>query len=141
MVVPRQIADRVEDILSITSLRAPAYAQHVLKRWISDDELWLRSRLAELRGLRDHAVHRLCELPWLRVHRQAATAYLFPDISALRLPHWEVARRLVTEARVLVNPGYQFGPRGSGSFRVCYAPGRSDMGCGTDSDDIGAGRT
>lgn len=121
VVAPRQIVDRVEDVLSITSLRAPAYAQHVLKRWLTDDEVWLRERLVELRRLRDHTVRRLTVLPWLRVHPQQATAYLFPDASALGLPDWEVARRLVTDARVLVNPGYQFGPRGSGSFRICYA--------------------
>lgn len=43
------------------------------------------------------------------------------DASALPLPGHLLAEHLVREARVLVSPGYQFGPRGVGSFRLCYA--------------------
>ena len=32
-----------------------------------------------------------------------------------------VAARLQRDARVIVSPGYQFGPSGVGHFRVCYA--------------------
>jgi bifunctional pyridoxal-dependent enzyme with beta-cystathionase and maltose regulon repressor activities len=28
---------------------------------------------------------------------------------------------LMEEAGVIVNPGYQFGPKGRGSFRICFA--------------------
>jgi bifunctional pyridoxal-dependent enzyme with beta-cystathionase and maltose regulon repressor activities len=50
-----------------------------------------------------------------------ATAYLFPDVSALGLPDQEVAARLQQEAKLIVSPGYQFGPAGVGHFRVCFA--------------------
>jgi aspartate/methionine/tyrosine aminotransferase len=60
----------------------------------------------------------LREAPGLRVSRPPA---LFVDTSALQTPDHVLAERLVREARVLVSPGYQFGARGVGSFRICYA--------------------
>ena len=55
-----------------------------------------------------------------------ATAYLFPDVSALRLADHAVAARLQQEAGVIVSPGYQFGPAGVGHFRTCYARNESE---------------
>ena len=49
------------------------------------------------------------------------TAYLWPDVSALGLTDVQVARVLQDEAKVVVSPGYQFGPSGIGHFRICYA--------------------
>jgi aspartate/methionine/tyrosine aminotransferase len=33
----------------------------------------------------------------------------------------DVVARLQRDARVVVSPGYQFGPAGVGHFRVCFA--------------------
>jgi len=118
---PALVIDAMEDVQSVTSLRAPAYAQHVLHGWLSDDGAWLGERLAEFTALRALTTRRLSELPWVTVHPQAGTAYLFPDLSALGVADHLVAERLVREARVLVSPGYQFGRRGMGSMRLCYA--------------------
>ncbi|WP_411139831.1 hypothetical protein [Streptomyces sp. x-80] len=66
--------------------------------------------------------HAACYLPLHEVPQApAGTAYLFPDVSALGLPDEEVAARLVRDAHLLINPGYQFGPAGRGHFRICYA--------------------
>ena len=51
----------------------------------------------------------------------AGTAYLWPDVSALGLTDVQVARVLQDEAKVVISPGYQFGPSGIGRFRICYA--------------------
>lgn len=118
---PAWAIDAMEDMLSITALRAPAYAQHVLTGWMVDDHEWLAERLCDLTRLRDVTVERLRQLPWLRVYPQAGTAYVFPDVSALRLPDVVVAERLAHDAGVLVSPGYHFGPGGRGHFRLCYA--------------------
>ena len=42
-------------------------------------------------------------------------------MSSLGLPDQEVAARLQQDAKVIVSPGYQFGPAGVGHFRVCFA--------------------
>ncbi|MEO3756530.1 aminotransferase class I/II-fold pyridoxal phosphate-dependent enzyme [Streptomyces sp. B6B3] len=121
VVAPPDVVDGAEDMLAATALRAPAYAQHLLIHWLRDDEEFVRRRLDDLRSLRDHTLARLAEVPALRTARPPATAYLFVDASALRLPDHVLAELLVREAGVLVSPGYQFGARGVGSFRVCYA--------------------
>jgi aspartate/methionine/tyrosine aminotransferase len=48
------------------------------------------------------------------------TADLFPRV-AVDIPDQELALALKTEAGLVVNPGYQFGPRGEGHFRICFA--------------------
>jgi len=111
----------VENIVSITSLRAPAYAQHVLSGWLERDREMLATRLAEFRAMRETTVAALRRLPWLRVHPQQGTAYLWVDVSALGLSNFAIAQALMNKAGVLVSPGYQFGPGWAGHFRICYA--------------------
>lgn len=113
--------DAMEDVLSVTALRAPGYAQHVLTGWLNLDQDWLAERLADFTQLRQMTTERLQQLPWLTVYPQQGTAYVFPDVSALGLPDVVVAQRLARDAGVLVSPGYHFGPGGVGCFRLCYA--------------------
>lgn len=118
---PAAVIKGIEDMQSITALRAPAYAQHVLTPWLRDDGEWLASRLLEFKGLREMTVKAFRKLPWLKLDIQNATAYAWPDVSALGQPDALVSGALMREAGVLVSPGYQFGPGGAGHFRVCYA--------------------
>jgi len=118
---PPDVLEAVESVLSATSLRAPAYAQQLMRRWWADDAGWVAARVTELRRLHDSTIEAFRRVPYLRVRSAQATAYLFPDVSALGLPDHVVAGRLQRDARVIVSPGYQFGPAGVGHFRVCFA--------------------
>jgi aspartate/methionine/tyrosine aminotransferase len=118
---PPDVLDAIESVLSAMSLRAPAYAQQLLKHWWVDDLDFVAARVPELRHLHDATIERFREVPFLKVHPAQGTAYLFPDISALALPDQQVAARLQRDAKVIVSPGYQFGPAGVGHFRVCFA--------------------
>lgn len=121
VVAPKHLVGAAEDVLSITALRAPAYAQHVLKGWLTQDVAWVADRVEQLRGLRELTLTRLSELSWIGLAPQRGTAYLFPDVSALGVADSVVAESLARRADVLISPGYQFGPAGTGHFRVCYA--------------------
>lgn len=121
VVGPPDVMQAVEQTLAATSLRAPAYAQRLLIRWLVDDREFLARRLVELEALRDMTVAALRRVPGLRVVPHGGTAYLYCDVSALGATDVEVARTLQQEAGVVVSPGYQFGPSGLGRFRVCYA--------------------
>jgi len=121
VVGPAHLVDRMENVLSLTSLRAPAYSQHILIPWLRDDQEWLATRLREFTALREMTVTKFQKLPWLRLRPQAGTAYAWPDISKLELPDADVAGAILRDAGVLVSPGYQFGPQANGHFRVCYA--------------------
>lgn len=121
VVAQAEIIARMENVQSITALRAPAYSQHLLVRWLRDDNSWLQERLVDFTALRELTESKLKRLPWLNWLPGEGTAYAWLDVSALGLSDFEVAAELLTDAAVLVSPGYQFGPGNEGHFRVCYA--------------------
>jgi aspartate/methionine/tyrosine aminotransferase len=118
---PPELITRMEDVMGIASLRAPAYAQHVMTRWIRDDEDYVQSRIGEYQTLRDRSVEALRDIPGVGVEASGGSAYLFPDFAGLRATDQEVAIALKRDAGLVVNPGYQFGARGSKHFRICFA--------------------
>ena len=132
VVGPAPLMARLENVLSITSLRAPAYAQHLLPIWLRDDNEWLRGLLPQFTALREMTIERLRRLPWLHLEPQAGTAYVWPDVSALGMSDAEVAQALMKDAGVLVSPGYQFGTQGDGHFRLCYARDENEWSAALD---------
>lgn len=132
-VAPAEITARMEDVLSLTGLRAPSYAQHMLVGWMSDDEQYMRGRIEDYRPLRDLAVKRFNESSALEVATPRGSAYMFPKVLG-DVPDQEIARRLLLEADLIVNPGYQFGPRGLGHLRLCLA--QEEETWATAVDDI-----
>ncbi|MFC4786393.1 pyridoxal phosphate-dependent aminotransferase [Nocardioides sp. MAHUQ-72] len=132
VVAPADVVAAGEQTLAITALRAPAYAQHLLTRWLRDDQDFLAERVKALQALRDMTADRLCEVPGLHLRVHDGTAYLFPDVSALGRNDREIAGALRREAGVIVSPGYQFGERGTGHFRVCYARDEDEWAAALD---------
>ena len=126
VVAAPEIINRVENVLSIMALRAPAYAQHVLLPWLRDDHEWLAQRLKEFTALRTLTVESLRRLPWLKLLLQSGTAYVRPDVSALGLPGPDIAAALLCEAGVLVSPGYQLLVRRA--FSLVLRARRSGLG-------------
>ncbi|WP_087006541.1 pyridoxal phosphate-dependent aminotransferase [Gulosibacter sp. 10] len=121
VLAPASVVQAAEDVLSFTSLRAPGYAQHVLKGWLVRDREWVAERVADLEKLRAFTIDTLSTLDWLEMSPQRGTAYIFIDVRAIGLSDTEIAETLAREANVLVSPGYQFGPGGVGHIRICYA--------------------
>lgn len=121
LVGPARMVDIAEQVLSITALRAPAYAQHTLKSWLKEDFSFVEHRVQEYQVLRDITVEALKGIPGARVNVPKGTSYVFPDVSGLGVPDETIASVLRQQAGVVINPGYQFGPGGVGSFRLCFA--------------------
>jgi aspartate/methionine/tyrosine aminotransferase len=119
-VAPPEIVDRMEDVLSVAALRAPAYAQHTLTRWLVDDLPYVRTRVADYQQLRDRATALLAESSHLTPYHPKGTAYMFPAVRGLRASDQEIALA-IKRMGVTINPGYQFGPGGSRHFRICFA--------------------
>ena len=120
-VAPRDVIDRMEDLQGVSVLRAPAYAQHVLTRWLSDDHDFVATRVADYQKLRDHTVDTLNASGLLHLVPAQGTAYMFPDATQTGAGTQAIAKALKADAGLLVNPGYQFGPSGDGHFRICFA--------------------
>lgn len=121
VVAGADIIDAIEQMMAMSCLRAPAYAQHVMTKWLVKDQDFVAQRVLELQAIQQSTVEQLRTVPGLQVQPGAGTAYLWPDISALGLSDVRVAKILQDEAGVVVSPGYQFGPSGIGHFRICYA--------------------
>lgn len=132
VVGPSKTMQAAENVLSITALRAPAYAQHVLLPWLNSDRAWLAERMLAFDGLRQLTQQKFSNLPWLKVSPCDATAYAWIDVSALGLSDSVIAEAILVRAGVLVSPGYQFGPSGTGHFRVCFARDESQWSAAID---------
>ncbi|MGV9799854.1 pyridoxal phosphate-dependent aminotransferase [Mycobacterium sp. NPDC003449] len=119
-VAPVTLLGAMEDVQSCTALRAPAYAQHLLTPWIADDRQFLTDRIKEYQALRDTTVERLNSSGVMSVKPSFGSAYVFPKVLT-GTPDQELALALKTRASIVVNPGYQSGPRGIGHMRLCFA--------------------
>jgi aspartate/methionine/tyrosine aminotransferase len=118
---PGGLVDAMEDVLSVAALRAPAYAQWTLVHWLRDDQEFVAARIAEYERLRDMTVARLRGSAAVEVAVPGGTAYAFPSLANREFDAQQVALALMERAGVIVNPGYQFGPSGHNSFRICFA--------------------
>lgn len=118
---PAPIISAMEDVLGLTVLRAPAYAQWALLPWLRDDGPFVEHRIREYEALRDRTVETFADLEFAELRVPEGTAYAFPSVAALGRSDTEIAAALVRDAGVIVNPGFQFGRRGVGSFRICFA--------------------
>ena len=119
-VAPAEIVDRMEDVQSCSALRAPAYAQHLLKHWLVHDQDYLKTRIAEYQKLRDKTVETINASSVMRVKACEGSAYVFPEI-LVDATDQEVAIELKKRAGIVVNPGYQSGVNGLGHIRLCFA--------------------
>lgn len=119
-VAPAELIERMEDVQSITALRAPAYAQHVLAHWLAEDGDYVAERTVEYQALRDWTVDRLNASPAFAATRSWGTSYIFPRVLA-PVSDQELAIAIKERAGVIVNPGYQFGAEGASHMRLCIA--------------------
>jgi aspartate/methionine/tyrosine aminotransferase len=121
-VSPAPIADAMERVLSLMSLRTGGYSQQVLRHWMADDDDWLAERTVAHEAIRDRVVTRLRGIPGVHLSAPAGSSYVFPDASgtALGSNDHEIAVALKA-AGVMISPGYQFGPAGRGRFRINFS--------------------
>lgn len=120
------IIDRMEDVLSVAALRAPAYAQHTLTRWLADDGPYVATRVGDYQRLRDKATSLLAESKHLAPYKPNGTAYMFPAVAGLTASDQAIALEL-RRSGVTINPGYQFGPGGARHFRICFAQDEANL--------------
>jgi aspartate/methionine/tyrosine aminotransferase len=119
-IAPPELIERMEDLQICIALRAPAYAQSLLTRWLADDHDWIESRRTAFRQLRDQTVARLRQSDVIEQPDVDSTAYVFPKL-AFEHDSNALVRKLKRESGVVVNPGRPFGPSGQQHLRLCYA--------------------
>ena len=120
-IAPAQIVNYMEDVQSVAALRAPAYAQKTLARWIADDADLVAERVRDYQSLRDMAVDAFNATNFIQAVPSGGTSYLFPRLSGIAASDQQVAIALQDQAGVIINPGYQSGELGQRHFRICFA--------------------
>ena len=106
---PGWLIDRMEAVLSITSLRAPGYSQRVLDIWLAEEPGWLADRVHAHRAIRDRIMEVLGKLEGCRVRTPEAGSYLFVRLPELKIPAEDFIRELADNEAVVVTPGSEFG--------------------------------
>jgi aspartate/methionine/tyrosine aminotransferase len=117
---PAALIDRMADLLYVSAIRCPAYAQHLLARWIADDEDYVAARIVEYQELRDLAVRRLELMPGVDVRTPGGTSYVFPAFPGLDADDVMLASELKRNG-LIISPGFQFGLGAQRHIRICFA--------------------
>lgn len=118
---PALVIDAMERVVSLTSLRAAAYAQQALRHWLDEDPSWLAQRVAAHQAIRDDLVAALTAIPGVTVAPPAGSSYVFPAAASFAGGNDHALAVGLKAAGVLVSPGYQFGPAGRGRFRINFS--------------------
>jgi aspartate/methionine/tyrosine aminotransferase len=118
---PGWLIDRMEAVLSITSLRAPGYSQRVLDSWLAEEPGWLADRVQAHRAIRDRILRILGTLEGSRVRTPEAGSYLFVRLPELKVPAGDFIRELADTEAVVVTPGSEFGAGFDDFFRINFS--------------------
>jgi bifunctional pyridoxal-dependent enzyme with beta-cystathionase and maltose regulon repressor activities len=104
-----------QGILRGTSTIAQAVAKTILSGTV---DYYLTQELQHLHTVRDYTIRKLQEIGDIHCNTIEGTYLLFPDLSAYGKPSSTLVNHLLTEGRVGVSDGSQFGTRGEGHIRI-----------------------
>ena len=118
---PDWLIDRMEAVLSITSLRAPGYSQRVLDTWLAEEPGWLADRVNAHRAIRDRIVEILSRLDGCQVTTPDAGSYLFVRLPGLKIAAADFIGELADSEAVVVTAGSEFGRGFDDFFRINFS--------------------
>jgi aspartate/methionine/tyrosine aminotransferase len=128
MVGPAAIMDHMYNVIRFNAQAVGALGQRAALAVLrGPSEAWLRDVVADLQADRDYAVARLNAMPGVRVHAPVGCYFLFCRVDAGGLPSWALAEHLLTDARISVISGHQFGWSGARYLRISGCVGRARL--------------
>jgi len=128
MVGPAAVMDHMYNVIRFSIQAVGALGMRAaLAALRGPSEPWLREAVADLQADRDYAAARLNAMPGVRVHPPAGCYFLYCRVEAGGLPSWQLAEYLLTEARISVISGHQFGRSGRSYLRISGCVGRERL--------------
>jgi aspartate/methionine/tyrosine aminotransferase len=121
LVVPPGWRERVVDASKRIIVHTDVLAQAAGFGALKAAGHWVPALMAHLREMRTRSLDRISRIPGLKCHPPEATPFLFPDARAFGLSSQDLARHLLERGKVVVHPGWQFGPAGEGFVRINMA--------------------
>jgi bifunctional pyridoxal-dependent enzyme with beta-cystathionase and maltose regulon repressor activities len=113
-----KMKNAAQGILRGTSTIAQAAAKTILSGTVNS---YLTQELQHLHTVRDYAIRQLQEIGDIHCNTIEGTYLLFPNLSAYGKPSSTLVNHLLTEAKVGVSDGSQFGTLGEGHIRINIA--------------------
>jgi len=121
MVVPGRLRNMAVEATRRIIVHTDSLAQAAALGSLRARPWWVPSLMKHLEQMRELALDRLNRIQGVGCHRPQATPFLFPQIRDLGMSSGQMARFLLEKARVVVQPGDQFGAGGEGFIRLNMA--------------------
>jgi aspartate/methionine/tyrosine aminotransferase len=131
-IMPEALAERVELLLTHSVGCTAAFTQVAGVAALSAGQEMAEAMAEEYQRRRDQMVRGLNAIPGVRCTTPQGAIYAFPNVKAFGLPSRQIAARLLEESGVALLAGTDFGERGEGYLRLCFAvsPGEIDEALG-----------
>ncbi len=121
MVVPRKMAERLQDFLVSAVSCTAAFTQWAGVEALTGDQGFIPDMMARFKEKRDRIIKGLNSIPQFSCQVPKGAFYAFPNIVETGMTSQECADHLLYNAGVAVLPGTAFGPYGEGYLRFSYA--------------------
>jgi aspartate/methionine/tyrosine aminotransferase len=121
MVVPRSMAERLQDFLVSALSCTAAFTQWAGLEALTGDQGFITQMMTRFRKKRDRIVQGLNSISGINCLSPRGAFYTFPNITQTGMDSAECAEYFLHKAGVAVLPGTAFGPYGEGYLRFSYA--------------------
>ncbi|MEM3072831.1 MAG: pyridoxal phosphate-dependent aminotransferase [Candidatus Bathyarchaeia archaeon] len=99
----------------------PAMTQRAALTALQGSQEPVKEMFREYRKRRDVIVKGLNEIEGVKCLNPGGAFYVFPNLSAYKMPSMDLAKYLIEKAGVATVPGVSFGKEGEGHLRLSYA--------------------
>lgn len=120
-IMPESLAERMELLLTHAVGCTATFTQMAGVTALTGDQQPITAMVSEYQQRRDRMVAGLNAIPGIHCQVPQGAFYVFPNVKAVGMPVRVIAERLLAEAGVAVLPGTDFGAKGEGYLRLCYA--------------------
>jgi len=132
MAAPAAFMDHMYNVIRFEAQAVGALGQRAALAVLrGPSEEWLRPVIADLQADRDYLVARLNAMPHVRAHTPVGCYFVYARVDR-DVPSWELAERLLLEARISVISGTNCGRSGKHYLRLSGCVGRQRLVEGLD---------
>lgn len=115
---------KIHDAFTVTAATISQYAALAALQGPQQKTEYFRKEFAKHRNLICKRLDQLSDL--FSYHKPQGAYYIFPRIE-IDIDDFDLAVRLLKQAKVVVVPGSSFGPNGRGHLRFCYAQSQENI--------------
>jgi aspartate/methionine/tyrosine aminotransferase len=120
-IMPESLAEQMELLLTHAVGCTATFTQMAGVTALTGDQQPITAMVSEYQQRRDRMVAGLNAISGIHCQVPQGAFYVFPNVKVVGMPVRVIAERLLAEAGVAVLPGTDFGAKGEGYLRLCYA--------------------